>query len=306
MREVNLAGLDLNLLPALEALLRRRNVTRAAADVGLSQPAMSRALARLRDALDDPLLVKVAGGLAPTPRALALAPRLAEALDRIVGLYREPEFSPASLRRTFRIAAADAQTVLLAPPLLRRARALAPEVDLRFEAYGEDLRARFEAGTLDLAFAVTTTPLPPGVVSEPIAEDRLALVMRRGHPAAGRRWTKADYERFDHVTVAIRGGDDSDVDAELADAGVTRRIVLRTPHFVAALASVGATDCVTTLSAALARRFADTFGLVLAEPPLAQTALRITLIGAATRANDPGLSWLRARIREAADEVYRD
>ena len=76
MREVNLAGLDLNLLPALEALLRRRNVTHAAADVGLSQPAMSRALARLREIFDDPLLVRARGGLAPTPAAEALAPRL--------------------------------------------------------------------------------------------------------------------------------------------------------------------------------------------------------------------------------------
>jgi DNA-binding transcriptional LysR family regulator len=267
---------------------------------------MSRALARLRDVLGDPLLVKAPGGFAPTARALALAPRVSEALDRIVGLYREPEFSPAALRRSFRIAAADSQTVLLAPPLLRRTRALAPEADLRFESYGADFRARFEAGALDLAFAVATTPLPPGVVSELIAEDRLALVMRRGHPAAGRRWAKADYADFDHVTVSVRGGDDSEIDAELAEAGVTRRVVLRTPYFMAALASVGATDCVTTLSAALARRFADTFGLILAEPPLAQTLLRFTLVGMASRGADPAAPWLRARIREAADEVYRD
>lgn len=306
MRETNLAGVDLNLLPALEALLRRRNVTRAAEDVGLSQPAMSRALARLRAVLDDPLLVKVPGGFAPTARALALAPRLATALDRVIDVFSEPEFSAALLRRTFRIAAADAQTVLLAPVLLRSVGTLAPEVDLRFEPYGDDMRARFDAGALDLAFAVATTPLPPGAISEPIAEDRLALVMRRGHPAAGRRWNKSDYGCFDHVTVAIRGDDESEIDAELAEAGVTRRVALRTPHFVAALACVGATDCVTTLSAALARRFADTFGLTFAEPPLARTALRITLVGTATRANDPGLSWLRARIREAADEVFVD
>jgi DNA-binding transcriptional LysR family regulator len=84
---VNFAGVDLNLLPALEALLRRRNVTHASLDVGLSQSAMSRALARLRAVLGDPLLIRVAGGLAPTPRALALAPRLSAALDGLGGVF---------------------------------------------------------------------------------------------------------------------------------------------------------------------------------------------------------------------------
>ena len=304
MREVNLAGVDLNLLPALEALLRRRNVTRAAEDVGLSQPAMSRALSRLRETLGDPLLIRVPGGLAPTPRALSLAPRLAAALDGLGGVFLEPSFEPALMRRTFRIAATDAQTVLLAPALLRRVRALAPDVDLRFETYGEDIRARIDAGSLDLAFATATTPLPPGAVSEPVAIDRLALVMRRGHPLAARRWRLSDYAEVAHVTISILGDEGSDIDAKLAEAGVTRRIALRTPHFLAALASVGATDCVSTLSRTLAARFADTFGLHLAEPPFADLAIPLTLVGAAARANDPALVWLRARMREAAAEVF--
>ncbi len=305
MRQVNLAGLDLNLLPALEALIRRRNVTRAAEDVGLSQPAMSRALARLRSALGDPLLVRAPGGLAPTARALTLEPQLAAALDALGGLYRVAEFSPARLRRAFHIGASDAQTVMIAPALLASVREAAPDVDLRFEPYGSDMRARLEQGELDLIFALTTTPLPPGAFSEAVARDRLALVMRRDHPAAARSWTKADYGRVDHVTVAIRGDDQSDIDAELARDGVARRIVLRTPHFVAALAAVGATDAVTTLSAALARRFASVFGLILAAPPLDSLDLELAVVGAATRAADPALKWLVAKVREAAGEAYR-
>jgi DNA-binding transcriptional LysR family regulator len=304
MREMNLAGVDLNLLPALEALLRRRNVTRAAEDVGLSQPAMSRALARLRAVIGDPLLVRVPGGLAPTPRALALAPGLTAALDGLGGVFREPAFAPEEMRRVFRLAATDSMTVLLTPALLPAIRAEAPGVDLRFETYGPDMRARIEDGSLDLVFAVATTPLPPGAVSEPIARDALALVMRRGHPAAGRRWTVADYAEFAHVTVAIRADDDSEIDTRLAEAGVARRIVLTTPYFLAALAAVGASDCVTTLSAAVSRRFADDFGLILANPPFSDVALTMTLVGAAARASDPGLVWLRKRIREAAATVY--
>ena len=115
MREVNLAGVDLNLLPALEALLRRKNVSRAALDVGLSQPAMSRALARLREALADPLLVRGPGGFALTPRGMGLAPKVAAALGEIAGVYRDEEFDPRQARAVLKIAASDFQTVTLAP-----------------------------------------------------------------------------------------------------------------------------------------------------------------------------------------------
>ena len=116
MREVNLAGLDLNLLPPLEALLRRRSVTRAGEDVGLSQPAMSRALARLRILLDDPLLVRGGGGLVLTPTARTLSAPLSEVLMKVRGLLRRPDFDPASVQRTVRIAATDFHAVMFCPP----------------------------------------------------------------------------------------------------------------------------------------------------------------------------------------------
>ena len=306
MRQTNLAAVDLNLLPALEALLRRRNVTRAAEDVGLSQPAMSRALQRLREALDDPLLVRAGGGLAPTPRALALLPELVAALDRLSSLYREPAFAPAELRRGFVIVGADVHTVLIAPSLLRRVSAEAPGVDLRFESYGRDLRERLEAGDVDFAFGIASTPLPPGTTSERLTDDRLALVMRAGHPDAGREWTLDDYARHAHVTISIRGDDESEIDSALAQGGHERRIVLRTPHFMAALAAVGASDAVTTVSATLARRFAREFGLVIKETPLAAIPLQLTLIGAASRAGDSGLRWLKNCICEAVADAYAD
>ena len=186
MREVNLAGLDLNLLPALEVLLRLRNVTRAAAEVGLSQPAMSRALARLREIFGDPLLVRIGGGLSPTPAAEALQPKVAAALEGLRGLFRPPAIDPAGLKRTFRLAAADAQTILIAPRLVARLEREALGVDLAFSSIGRDILARMEQGEVDICLAVTGTPLPPGAPSEAVARDRLALVMRRGHPAANR------------------------------------------------------------------------------------------------------------------------
>jgi DNA-binding transcriptional LysR family regulator len=304
MRELNIAGVDLNLLPALEALLRLRHVTRAAAEVGLSQPAMSRALGRLRALLNDPLLVRGRAGFLLTPRAQRLAPQLAATLNGLRDLLAEPEFDPAQERRTIRMAASDTQTILLAPSLMVRLAREAPGIELRMEAYGPDPIARMENGTLDLAFALANSPLPPGAVSEPLADDRLALVMRRGHPAAHRPWSVADYGVFGHVGVALLGDGVSEIDALLAAAGVRRRIALVTPHFMAALATVAATDLVTTISEVFARRFATTFDLVLRPPPFADSGLRMTLAWSHVRTADPVLTWFRGMVRDVAQQVY--
>jgi DNA-binding transcriptional LysR family regulator len=301
MRKVNLAGVDLNLVPALEALLRRRNVTQAAADVGLSQPAMSRALARLRDLQGDPLMVRSGAGYVLTPRADALRPLLASAVRDLRRLFEHDAFDPAAERRVVTLAASDVQTVLLVPAIMARLAREAPGVRLVVEPYRADIAARIADGAVDFAFALTSTPLPPGVVSELVAEDRLALVMRRGHPAAGRRWTVADYGVVGHVGVALVGDGQSDLDASLAAAGVARRIEVVTPHFMAALAIVAASDLVTTISAALAGRFAEAFGLVLLAPPFADIALHSTLVCSAVRATDPFLVWFRGLVREVAE-----
>ena len=168
-------------------------MTQAAAEVGFSQPAMSRALARCARPLAIRCWSVPAAGLAPTVVAESLAPKVAAALGEVRGLFRAPDFDPATLVRTFRIAASDAQTVLLGPPLVARLQREAPGVDLRFEPIGRDIIARIERGAVDLVFATAATPLPPGAQSEILARDRLALVMRRGHPAAGRDWTLSDY-----------------------------------------------------------------------------------------------------------------
>ena len=305
MRETNLSGLDLNLLPPLDALLRLRNVTRAAADAGMSQPAMSRALARLREIFEDALLVRLARGFVLTPKAQSLAPRVGAALAELRGLYREPAFDPRLQNRVIRLAASDVQTILLGAPLAARLARQAPGVALVMEPYGADVVARIASGATDMAFALSTTPLPPDAMSEIIHEDRLALVLRRGHPAARRKWTLADYGAVDHVGVAILGDGVSELDAKLAVAGVARRVPLVTPHFMAALAAVAATDMATTISRAFARRFAEPLGLVLLEPPFAQTRLQGTLVWSRVKQADRTLAWFRGLVGEAAREVFR-
>ncbi len=304
MREVNLSGLDLNLLPALDALLRRRNVTRAAEDVGLSQPAMSRALGRLRDLLDDPLLVRGAGGLVLTPKAQDIAARLAPALTEVKRVFRAPDFDPRLAQRIVRIASVDTQTILYGPAIMQRLAREAPGVDLRFEPLDGAITSRMQSGATDFTFALSTTPLAPGAMTEVLADDRLALVLRRGHPRAKQRWRLEDYGEVEHAAISIFGDGQSEIDAALAAHGVRRRIAFVSPHFMATLAAVAATDLVTTVSRAFARRFVDAFDLVMIEPPLPDISLRVALVWDHLRTNDPLNAWMRSVIRDAAIEAH--
>jgi len=305
MRKVNLSGLDLNLLPPLEALLRRRNVTHAASDVGLSQPAMSRALARLRDLLGDPLLVRGAKGLTLTPRGQALLPMVTAALTDLKTVFRPPIFDPATAERVIRFASSDAQTVMIAPRLQAIMRERAPGIDLRFESYGRDVANRIADGQIDFAFALASTPLPLGAASFKLADDRLALVMRRHHPMAAKKWTLEDYGQVDHIGVRLTDDGLSDLDAILANKNISRRMVLTTPHFTAALAAVGASDAVTTISRAFAMRFADLFALEIRDPPFSDIEMTMTLVTSSLRTHDPLLMWMVDQVRQAAEAAYR-
>jgi DNA-binding transcriptional LysR family regulator len=304
MHEVNLNGLDLNLLPPLEALLRRKNVTFAAADAGMSQPAMSRALGRLRAIFDDPLLVRGARGLALTPKALDLAVALRPALERVKEVFRAPNFDPKTAQRTIRFASSDVHNTLIFPTLLRNLADRAPGLDLSCEPYGPDLRERMASGDLDFAFALDNSPLPTGVKSVYLAQDELALVMRRNHPLAERDWTLSDYATVPHILIKLLNDGVNDLDARLAVHGIQRRTLWSTPHFLDALAAASATDAVTTLSRAFAARFANQFDLILHRPPLDSPSFGIVLVMTQARGLDPLMAWVAEQVKLAATEVY--
>jgi DNA-binding transcriptional LysR family regulator len=213
MRDLNLRSVDLNLLPALDALLRLRHVTRAAEEVGLSQPAMSHMLGRLRQVLGDDLLVRGPAGLALTARAAEIAPRVAAVLNVTRTIYRPPSFDISKVRRVLHVVACDLHSVLFGPPLMNRIREEAPGIELSIENYTRTIFKRLEEGSVDLVFADAQTPLPPGAVSTVIGEDRYALVMREKHPAAGKKWTVAEYGKWDSAVVSIFGDGQTDVDA---------------------------------------------------------------------------------------------
>jgi len=304
MRQVNLAGIDLDLLPVLEALLRCRNVTHAATEIGLSQPAVSRALGRLRALFGDPLLVRAAGGLVLTPRAEQLQPDIIAALDGVRGLFRAEPFDPAHIKRTLRLVAADVHILLFLPAIQSRLLQEAPGLTLQVENYHPQMVSRMQRGELDFTFALNTTPLPAGAVSEALGGDDLVLVHRRSHPMAGQIWQPADYARYQHVAISLFGDGQSDLDAALAAQGVSRHIAVTVPQFFAALAIVAQTDLVTTISGAFARRFAPDFDLICQPSPVLADPMILTLVWNQLRTADPACRWFRGVLRQAAADIY--
>ncbi len=151
-----------------------------------------------------------------------------------------------------------------------------------------------------MIIALDTTQLPPGAMSEALAEDELAVVMREGHPKAQAEWRLEDYARYPSVAIALLGEGTSDLDAELARKDIRRRIAVVVPSFSAAVAIVAQTDFVTTISRAYAQRFASSFSLVLREPPLRGKRLGLVTVWSGMRHGDRTLAWLRGIMRKVA------
>jgi DNA-binding transcriptional LysR family regulator len=302
MREVNLRGLDLNLMVLLDHLIEHRNVTHAAAVANMSQPAMSRALGRLRALLGDPVLVRAANGLVPTPRALALRPALRRALAEIQGIVAPVAFDPATWRGQVTIAATDHQTIMLLPHLMARLSRGAPGLDVKVVPFLSAMRDELRAGRIDLAFGVAEVEPGSGLRQEGLYRDTFVTLMRGGHPAA-EDWTLERFVGLDHVLVTVLGDGRGVLDEDLAHLGRERRIALRLPHFYAAMAVVARSDLVVTLPRSMALRFKESFGLVALDPPLARPPFTITAIWPEVLDADPGTMWLRRVVREEASRV---
>jgi DNA-binding transcriptional LysR family regulator len=305
MRELNLRSLDLNLLVLLDILIEHRSVTRAAVAANMSQPAMSRALGRLRGMLGDPILARGSDGLVPTPRALALHPALKRLLAEVGGLVARAEFDPASWGRQVTIAATDHQTILLLPDLMARLSKEAPRLDVSVVPFTADRLRDIRDGRIDLAFGIAEQELPPGLRYEPLYKDNFVTLLRNGHPAAA-DWSLDRFAALDHVLVTVFGDGRGALDEDLARVGRTRRVALRLPHFYAAMAVVARSELAVSLPRSIALRYLDAFGLTALETPVARPPFTISTIWPEVLDADNGIGWLRGLIREEAGEIGRN
>lgn len=303
MHETNIGSVDLNLLVALQALLAERHVTRAAARMGLTQPAMSHALGRLRATLDDPLLVRSKSGLQLTPRAAGLV----EPLDRLLAgageLLAPPgPFDPRTSTRRFRIAASDYMEIVLMPALLERLGREAPGIDIVLLRHAGHAMRQLDEGEADLSLVPATPGTETGIVAQRILSEKFVCVVRADHPLVGKRMTLERYLELAHVLVSPGGARGGLVDDALAKLGRSRRVAVVVPHFLVAPFLVERTDHVLTLAARIARSLAPAVKLKALAPPseLDLPGFDVRLCWHERDHADPAHAWLRSRIAAVA------
>jgi DNA-binding transcriptional LysR family regulator len=301
---MNLASLDLNLLVALDALLREANVSRAAMRIGLSQPAASHALQRLRDVLGDPLLVRVGARMELTPRAQALRGPLAQALDQVRGLFISDDFDAASSERRFRLMMPDLAVELLVPPLMERITALAPNVQLDIVPWrGPAIMTAEFARTLDLVISIGNAF--KGFHRQLLYTDHDALAVRRGHPMATKLGRREIFIKARHVAVVIRGHNIDLIDDWLRAKGIERRIALVVPGYIEALHVAARTDLVAFVPRRLIRALSKPLSLVSVTPPLDPGLDEQFMFYPTPAQFDPGSIWLRRLMLDTGRELER-
>lgn len=299
MHTVQLSGIDLNLLPVLHALLQTRSVKLAATRVNLSSSATSHALARLRETLGDPLLVRAGRSLTLTPRAERLQPRLRQLFEGLeAALAFEDAVDPAMLRRAFRIAANDYVELVVTPALSADVAATAPGVDL-FHEHLDDPTTALRTGGADLAIGVLRS-LPEDLQHERLLTERFVLLMRQGHPASRGRLTPARFAALDHLLVAPRGRPTGIVDTRLAELGLHRRVARTVASFVVAPYLLVDSDLVLTVAERVAKTHAASLGLVMRRPPIDLPTYELVAAWHRRHEHDPAHTWLRERLRHVA------
>lgn len=293
----NLRSVDLNLLVAFEALMREQNVTRAADRIGLAQPSMSNALARLRLLFKDELFVATPKQMRPTRRALALAGPVAEALQRIrLALDPDQPFDPSRAARCFRLAGTNHANVTLVTPIVELMQREAPSANLFIRALTpRQTMHALDEGDVDLAIGVVGE-LPRSIACRPLLTDRGVCLARRDHPALRRGLTLKALVDLPHVRAALSEDPVEEVDVVLAQQGLERRFAMVVPGYLAVAAVVSNSTMLGIVPEGLARPIAARTELAVHELPLDLAPWTMSLLWSKAAENDPGLCWLRDRI----------
>jgi DNA-binding transcriptional LysR family regulator len=290
---MNLSSIDLNLLVALDALISEVHVGRAARKIGLSQPATSHALNRLRDLLADRLLVRVGSRMELTPRAIGLRDSLPETLQRVQTLLVPDSFDPAISTRRFSVMMQDHIAHLVVPALVKRVQSDAPSVRLDvlpWQSLSSMKVERFRS--IDLLISCSTNEIA-GFRREVLFTDTEVTVVRKGHPAASRLKSLKTFLKSSHVAVVGRGLTEDPVDTWLLQEGLARNVVLRVPSYLQALQTVAQSELVAFVPKRLAESMAKPLSLAVLPPPLDPGEYREYLLHPHRAAQDPASTWLR-------------
>ncbi|QCB43254.1 LysR family transcriptional regulator [Sphingomonas sp. PAMC26645] len=302
---MNLAGFDLNLLKAFDALYAERHVTRAGQAIGLSQSAMSGALTRLREVFADELFVRSPNGMQPTPHADDLAGPISAALRLMRSVLQGDGFDPATVDHVVTIAMTDYAAFVLLPRLLARLSVAAPGLDVRVRGiFGKDeVVDLLDSGEANMAISVPVDA-SARILTRVLLQEGFACIARPGHPAFAVGAGVEAFAAASHLLVSPEGDRIGLVDHKLAVLGLERRVVLSLPQFLVAPFVIAETDLVATLASRVAGRFAAAnLGVAVHEPPIALSEWPLAIMWHRRVDDHPATVWLRDCIAEIAATV---
>ncbi|MFP2898591.1 LysR family transcriptional regulator [Corallococcus sp. 4LFB] len=300
MNNLHIDVRDLNLFVFLDAVLSEGSNRAAATRLGVSQSAVSHALARLRHRLGDPLVIPTNGRMVPTPLAESLAPVLRSALEQLRGaLHGARRFDPATAQRTFWLSSADLAGMVVLPPLMRELTHVASGVSVRVRGPGEGMEEALERGSLDVALGVFGD-MPAAFRVQALFQERFICLAREGHPITRGRMTLGRYLEHGHISVSPLGRQGSIVDDALARLGRSREVRVAVPHFFLALFMVAQTDLLLIAPERMSLLMAPAFRLRLLRPPLELASFTVSQLWHERMQHDPAHAWLRKAIADAS------
>jgi DNA-binding transcriptional LysR family regulator len=295
---------DLNLLPVFMALMEERSVTRAAVRLGITQPALSNALNRLRDTLRDPLFIRERYGIKPTQFAEEIAPVILETLARLdeVIIGRQ-HFDPATSTRQFNIAPNSFVEIVLMPGIIAKLREQAPGVKVSLTPFGNDLSdTGVISGTTDMALGRIIDP-PDNVIVQHLLDDGLACVVRADHPDIDQAMSREQYERLRHVNILPPGRLRVGVFQALERQGLRRELAISVTHFLAVPEIIAVTDYCATLPRLICKQIAKDPRLKVVSSPVDLGTFPVEIAWHVRYRNDPAHQWFRQMLVETAAEL---
>ena len=300
MNAMNLSAVDMNLLVLLEALLDEAHVRRAGERVGLSQPAASHALARLRDLFDDPLLVRVGTAMVRTPRAEALRKPLAQFVASAQAVLRMDDFNPHTSKRAFRLMLPDLVSHLIMPSLVARVARTAPDIRVKLIPWrGPALLTDRTLAEIDF-FVTSFNREFSGFSRSPLYEDKDILVVRAGHPGKRALSTVKGFQASQHVSVVGAGEDRDELDEWLDKVRLQRNVAVAAPSHLIALRIAAATDYVAFVPRRFAAARKAELDLALIKPPIDPGIDILYLMTPTKSASDKGALWMKSQVEDIA------
>lgn len=294
---MNLSSWDLNLLVVFDALIAEQHLTRASERIGLSQPATSNALARLRRLTQDELFVRSEGTFQPTPVAIALAEQILPALQQIdTALAQTKTFDPATSDRVFSLGMSDYTAFLLLPDLLKTIKSKAPQIVVQVRT-GErnSLLQLLDEGKVDVICGV----FPEKVAwhnSQKLFRETFVCVCRQRHPQIGSEISIQQYIEADHLLVSVAGDRSGRIDNLLSQQDLSRHVAVSVPHFLVAPFILAQTDLIATLAKRVAESFAQMQSLKILPSPLKMAGFSVFMRWHQSSQNHPDQAWLRSQI----------